>query len=103
MRAFASGLGAPSDPTPTRILHLSPKAVELLDAYKGDPAWSDDALKSTTEGSIASLALVRWAREIEKVFREQQYVYDVLRCVSRRRWVALFNKLCTPSYTALYL
>lgn len=103
MRAFASGLGAPSDPTPTRILHLSPKAVGLLDAYKGDPAWSDDALKSTTEGSIASLALVGWAREIEEVFQEQQYVHDVLRCVSRRRWVALFDMLCVSFYTTRYL
>ena len=89
MRAFAFGLGAPSDPTPTRILRLSPKAVELLDAYRDDPSWSEDALRSTKEGSIASVALVGWARELEKVYREQPWVHDFLRCVSRRRWGSL--------------
>lgn len=89
MRTFASGLGAPSDPTPTRILRLSPKAVELLDAYQGDPSWSDDALRSMTKGSIASLALVGWAREVEKVYRAQPYVHDFLRYGSRGRWGSL--------------
>ncbi|CAM9094247.1 unnamed protein product [Laminaria digitata] len=79
MRAFASGLGASSDQTPVRLLHLSPKAAELLRAYRHDPSWSEEALHAIEEGGTAAASLVGWARELERVYREQPRVREFLR------------------------
>lgn len=84
MRAFASGLGASSDQTPIRLLHLSPKAVELLRAYRHDPSWSKEALLAIEEGGPAAASLVGWATELERVYREQPRVREFLRFVGRR-------------------
>lgn len=84
MRAFASGLGASSDQTPVRLLHLSPKAVELLRAYRHDPSWSKEALLAIEEGGIAAASLVGWATELERVYREQPSVRGFLRFVGRQ-------------------
>lgn len=94
MRAFASGLGASSDSTPARLLHLSPRAAELLSAYRSDPSWSFEAMSAITEGGVASKAFVGWAIELERVYREQPRVEAFLRfvCVSatgHRRWLLL--------------
>lgn len=80
MRAFASGLGASSDSTPARLLHLSPKAAELLLAYRDDPSWSPEALSAVVEGGVAAKAFVGWAMELERVNREQPRVEAFLRC-----------------------
>lgn len=80
MRAFASGLGACSDSTPTRLLHLSPKAAGLLSAYRHDPSWSSEALSAVAEGGVAARAFVGWAIELERVYREQPRVEAFLRC-----------------------
>ena len=82
MRAFASGLGASSDQTPVRLLHLSPKAVGLLRAYRHDSSWSVEALLAMEEGGTAAASLVGWARELERVHREQPRVRDFLRFVA---------------------
>lgn len=79
MRAFASGLGASSDSTPTRLLRLSSEAVKLLSAYRSDPSWSFKSLSVMTEGATAAKAFVGWATELEKVYRVQPYVVKFLR------------------------
>lgn len=81
MRAFASGLGAPSDSTPARLLHFSPKAAELLSSYRNDSSWSSEALSAITEGGAAAKAFVGWATELEKVYQQQPRVEAFLRCV----------------------
>lgn len=81
MRAFASGLGASSDSTPARLLHLSPKAAKLLSAYRSDPSWSFESLSAMTEGATAAKAFVGWAMELERVYREQPRVLKFLRWV----------------------
>lgn len=80
MRAFASGLGASSDSTPTRLLHFSPKAAGLLSAYRNDPSWSFEELSAIKEGGVAARAFVGWAMELERVYRKQPRVDAFLRC-----------------------
>lgn len=85
MRAFASGLGAAFDPAPIRILRLLPQAVGLLSAYRGDPAWSTEALLSMPKGGKTACAFVEWARELGRVHDEQSHVQDFLRRDDRVR------------------
>lgn len=79
MRAFASGLGAISDPAPVRLLRLPRRAVQLLEAYRQDPAWSDEALASVSAGAKTAMAFVGWTRELGRVYEEQPHVQDFLR------------------------
>ncbi|CAM9877678.1 unnamed protein product, partial [Scytosiphon promiscuus] len=79
MRAFASGLGASSDASPARLIHLSPDAARLLSAYRFDPSWASESLSSMVLGCTAAKALVGWATELEKVYREQPRVENFLR------------------------
>ncbi|CAM9445830.1 unnamed protein product, partial [Ectocarpus sp. 13 AM-2016] len=79
MRAFASGLGASSDSSPARLLHLSSEACRLLAAYRSDPSWSTESLATITLGGTAARALVGWAVELERVYAEQPCVEKFLR------------------------
>ncbi|CAM9153732.1 unnamed protein product, partial [Hapterophycus canaliculatus] len=79
MRAFASGLGASSDASPARLIHLPPKAAKLLSAYRTEPSWSFESLSAMTYGGTAAKALIGWATELEKVHREQPRVQNFLR------------------------
>ncbi|CAB1096739.1 unnamed protein product [Ectocarpus sp. CCAP 1310/34] len=79
MRAFASGLGAFSDSSAARLLHLSSEACRLLAAYRSDPSWSTESLSAITLGGTAARALVGWAVELERVFAEQPRVENFLR------------------------
>ncbi|CBJ33086.1 expressed unknown protein [Ectocarpus siliculosus] len=79
MRAFASGLGASSDSSPARLLHLSSEACRLLAAYRSDASWSTESLAAITLGGTAARALVGWAVELERGYAEQPRVENFLR------------------------
>lgn len=83
MRAFASGLGASSDASPARLIHLSPNAAKLLSAYRSDPSWSTESLSAMERGGTAAKALIGWATQLEKVYREQPRVQKFLRCAEQ--------------------
>lgn len=83
LRAFASGLGAPSDSSPPRLLRISTRAAALLSAYREDPSWTQAATLAIAEGATAATALVGWATELERVHMEQPRVQEFLRFVCR--------------------
>lgn len=89
MRAFASGLGARSDSTPTRLLRLPPRALQLFAAYRAHPEWSEDVLMECSAGGKTAIAFVGWARELERVYQEQSRLEDFL------RWATSITKYTT--------
>lgn len=94
MRAFASGLGASSDSSAARLLHLSSEACRLLVAYRSDPSWSTESLSAITLGGTAARALVGWAMELERVYAEQPRVENFLRCVRvAHAWIIMVGRL----------